>query len=147
MSYSAIRDQIETELKSITGIGNVHDYERLQNVEKTVVTFKKSGAVCAEWTITRQSTIESTEDYRIIERSHVFIIRGYYPLNDKNATEKTFQDLVEDVMAHFRYLDTLSDTVFTQKPLELVVFEPRAFGNTLVHYAEIKLDLLEKIVL
>ena len=47
MSYSIIRDQIEAELKSISGIGNVHDYERLQNVEKTIVTFKKSGSVCA----------------------------------------------------------------------------------------------------
>lgn len=147
MSYSTILAKLKSEVEEVPDIGNVHDYERFQNQAGDVVTFKKTGLVVPEWTITRSRTFETTENTTVVERDHTFTIRGYYPIDDSLATEKTFQNLIEDLMGHFRFMDDLDLNVFLSDPLQLQIFEPRMHETfkAWVHYCELICKIKENV--
>lgn len=154
MSYSTILAKLKSELDSIiptdssifATIGNVHDYVRIQNMDNTRITFKKSGAVCPEWFLTR-TRVKDVLESQPVERKHAFILRGYYPVNDTNETEKKFQILIEDILKHFRYKDDLDSTVWFEECPELVRFESVAImlDGTYVHYCEIMFEPIEVV--
>ena len=62
MSLSAIRDEIETILGGVSGMGTVHDYERWANNWSDFLTlYQDDNDRINGWSITRRKTEETIE--------------------------------------------------------------------------------------
>lgn len=149
MSYSSILAELKAELIAIVPtdsanfatIGNVHDYVRIQNTDNTIITFKKNGtgANCPEWFLTRTSRDAISEEGQLEGKQHGFVLRGYYLINDANKSEKLFQNLIENILDHFLYEDTLDTKCWRMSPPSMTRFESVAImlDGAYVHYCEI----------
>ena len=149
MALSTIRTQLQTLIGSVAGIevANVHKFVRaLHHFETFKSRFKSSGNKINAWIITRISTEErqhslSNQNLRI----HTMIISGYYGLKDADATEETFQDLVELVCAKLRENHTLNSNVLTCDPPQVEEVAHEFLGKYLLHSCSISLNVHEYI--
>jgi len=151
MSESAIRASIYNILSSIDGIGKVYDYERRSIDEAVFISLFKdeaSGRIIG-WEIGRRGASEEKIvlgiGSEVNEVSHFFFIKGYYGLKDSDATEKTFNTLIEEVAEAFRGLPTLNGVAEDHQYIQRDVIEVRIFGSVLCHYAELSLIVTERI--
>lgn len=145
MSLSLIRDQIKTILLAVEGVGTkVHDYERWAKTWEEYLAFFKSNGLIKGWTITRTSTPEAESTTTTNMRTHTFLIRGYYSLDDSAGTEKTFQDIIENIAAAFRANKTLNGQAFDSGPLQVDMVGNVMFGSVLCHFCELRLLVLEE---
>ncbi len=150
MSLAAIRTELKTVIEAVSGIGNVYDYLRYSNSEKNFKDLFKADKKINGWQITRQATSEETEsqNYNNI-RTHKFLIWGIYSAKDVDASEKTFQDLVEAVTAALRTAgkspQPLSGTALYVEPPQVEKIEYRCFGGVLVHSVDISVEVTEYV--
>ena len=152
MILADIREQTKTILSGVSGIGVVHDYDRLAvDVATLKKFFQDSEGRINGWTIAREATPERWLTNIDYERVFEMTIRGYYGLQDAAASEIVFQDLIEAICDKFRGNDTLNGTCETICPefgnmvgksgLQVAVVEPRMFGSILCHYVELRLGV------
>jgi hypothetical protein len=151
MSESAIREQIKTILSGVDGIGVVHDYQRWAATwEKFLDHFKvEATGTINGWMFSRTATPERWLTNVKYIRVYEWLIRGVYGLKDEDATETTFQALIEAVCDAFRSEDTLNGTCETTNPefgslaglsgVQVALVENRSFGGMLCHYCELRL--------
>ena len=145
MSEGLIRAAIKSALEGVGGIGTVHDYERWATEWGDFLSlYKTSGNVINGWTITRQRTTEEQATTSHTERTHHFLIRGIYGLRDADATEITFQSLIEAICAAFRALYRIDGTAMDNEPIQVELVENRMFGTVLCHYCELTLAVTEQ---
>ena len=144
MSYANIRDYLKTKLQAVDGIGVVHDYDRWAADWAALVNLYVSNDKLNGWHITRKATGEAWKSLPVVERAHTYEIIGIYALKDADASEKTFQDLVEKVMEELRFDFTLGGNCQQTGPLKLETLEPRMFGSVLCHVAVLKLPVQER---
>ena len=153
-NYASIIADIKSKLEAVTNIGVVHDYYRYAANPSTFITlfsYTPTGGSkhIRGWEITR---IRAPEHKRgAFFRHHVFKLTGYLSLKDANATDKTFQALIDDICEKFRtaadgatwyYLDGDNGD---NAPCQVEIIEPRIFGEILCHYTEIILHVTERI--
>ncbi|MBW8034220.1 MAG: hypothetical protein FVQ79_00705 [Planctomycetes bacterium] len=108
-----VRAAIKTKIGAVAGItaANVHDYERFDKDIKGMREFYEVSGKINGWFIRRIRTSErSPYEGRWIVVSR-WRIQGYYSLVDSNATEKTFDDLVEAIRDAFRTDETLGGII------------------------------------
>ncbi len=150
--YLSILADVKTNLDSVIDIGKTYDYERwLKDWTKFINLFKSENhGQIRGWEITRAAAPEHQAG--AFFRHHKFVIRGYMAIKDSDATDKTFQELVEEVCAKFR---TAADGTAWfygdgdqsgDAPAQVETIEARTFGGVLCHYAEIKLTVTERII-
>ena len=145
MSLSLIRGQIKTILLGVEGVSTkVHDYERYAKTWEAYLAFFKSNGLIKGWTITRSSTPEVESTTTTNMRTHTFLIRGYYSLDDSAGTEKTFQDIIENIAAAFRGNKTLNGQAFDSGPLQVDMVGNVLFGSVLCHFCELRLLVQEE---
>ena len=145
MSLSLIRDQIKAILLATSGVGTkVHDYERWAKTWEDYLAFFKSNGLIKGWTITRTATSEAKSTTTTNMRTHTFLIRGYYSLDDSAATEKTFQNVIEAIATAFRADPTLNGTAFDSDPLQVDIVGNVMFGSVLCHFCELRLLVQEE---
>lgn len=122
-------------------VGAVHDYERWSaSWDKFLSHFRDAATSRINgWTITRESSIETFIPGSASERSHTMVVRGYYGVQDSQASEKTFQDLIEAICDIFRPETNLGGTVDqVEAPLQVDLVGYRIFGAALCHYCELR---------
>ncbi len=144
MSWTTIRPLIETDLKAVTGIGQVHDYLRHTTFwDEYISRHKKDGRI-NDWEITRRAlsqelfavqNLSSTEPF--FHDDHLAVIIGRMALNDQKKTEITFQDLIDAVVTKFRQDNRLGGIAIIPQQPQVPIIEHRTFGGTLVHYTEV----------
>ncbi|MBA7676883.1 hypothetical protein ES703_85128 [subsurface metagenome] len=140
MSLSLIRDEIKSILLGVSGVGTkVHDYERYAKTWEEYLAFFKSNGLIKGWTITRTATPEAESTTTTNMRTHTFLIRGYYSLDDSAGTEKTFQDIIENIAAAFRVNKRLNGQAFDSGPLQVDMVGNVLFGSVLCHFCELRL--------
>jgi hypothetical protein len=144
VSYTAILGYLKTKLTAVPGIGVVHDYERWAADWATLVNLYVSNAKLNGWHVTRKVTSEDWSALPVVERYHTFEISGIYALKDADASEKTFQSLVEAVMSALRHDYTLGGNCLKAGPQKLATVETRMFGSVLCHVAVIELPVWER---
>ena len=138
MSEPVILEQIQVILGAVSGVGVVHDYERWADTwEKFLEHFKTGDGKINGWTISRFKLDEICESSSHDLTVHHYRIRGHYGLNDAEASERTFQGIVDAVVAAFRANYRLNDTAHNTTPLAATVIENRTFGGVLCHYCEL----------
>ena len=154
MSLTTIRNQIATTLGNVSGIGTIHKYDRWSADWTTFLNlFKDTNNKINGWMITRTGAPERWQSISDYERVHEFMIRGIYGLKDADASEHTFQALIEDICTAFRSDDTLNGTCDTTSPdfgslkgassVQVALTENRMFGTVLCHYCELRLAAQE----
>lgn len=144
MSYAAIRDYLKDRLGTIPGIGVVHSYDRWAADWSSLIKLYVANDKFNGWHITRKATQESRDAMPVVDRDHSYEIVGIYALNDAAASEKAFQELVEQVMALFRFDFDLGGRCQLAGPLKLKTLEPRMFGSVLCHVAVLELPAQER---
>lgn len=145
LSRALISAQIKVILLGVTGVGTkVHEYERWAANWKDYLAFFKEGSKIKGWTITRTKTPETSKTPSTNTRIHTFIIRGYYSLDDSEATEETFQDLIESIATAFRTEPTINGTAFDSSPLQVDTVAAVMFSNVLCHFCQLRLDVEEE---
>jgi hypothetical protein len=157
MAYLEILDQIYNTVKSVDGIGVVHKYSRWTNREDVFKTLygvplssgKKEYKING-WEISRKSVREELRGSFIVFRRHVFVIRGFYGLEDDMATEIEFNLLLERICDALRKLLETNWTEdpatpwFYNEPPSITDISVVMFSNFLVHAAEIQFPAIER---
>jgi len=149
MSYATIIAQIETILKTATGIpaSTVYKYQVLtKNQADYISKFKDTtNSVIHGYIITRKSFGETREASKSNLRTTTWIIRGYYALGSAGATEATFQGYVDNIASKFAADPRLGNTVISVESFNLENFDAGMWGDVLCHYAEMSLITQEQI--
>jgi len=154
-AYLSIIADIKTKIEGVTDVGNVYDYYRWNNDLGAFISLFSYTPVGGSkqirgWEITRVSAIEHKDG--AFFRHHEFSIEGYMSLSDANASDKTFQVLIDNICDVFRspadgatwyYMDGDNPK---SSPAQVLLIDIRAFGNVLCHHAKIKLSVTERIV-
>lgn len=134
-----IRARIKTDLQTVSGIGQVHDYERFSNDPTSFVSFFVSAGLVNGWTMVvgMESRWSACKQ---VDRFYRVTIRGYRVLNDAAASAKAFDEEIDGVMTALendwhlnRLVENLEDGIDATDP------DHRLFGEVLCHYIEIKL--------
>jgi hypothetical protein len=150
VSLGSIRTQIKTTLEGVSGIGQVYEYLRHvanENMFKTL--FIKSNKLNA-WLITREAVQDnaiSTAPSYI--RTHNFKIFGFYGLKDTDATENTFQALVDTVLDDLRIAleppSVLSGAALNATLPQARAINHKQYSKRLTHACEITFTVDEYI--
>jgi len=145
MSITAdIRERLAGILESIVpSIGVVHRYERHAADWKKFLDLYRDPASqkIRGWTISHEGAPGRRNAPDESLRQPIYIVRGYYGLEDAEASEITFDTAVEavcDAIGAYPSLSGLTDHV--SEPT-VRAFEPRMYGTVLCHYAEIAVPL------
>jgi len=141
-TIAPVRLALKNLVAGVSGTANVYDYQRHVTTEAQMKSLYASSDRLHFWCVSMAPDEKFVETRYPASHSKAwatFVIRGYYALKDEDATEKTFINLVEDVLDALR-LDankTLGQTCIAQG-------NPRWTGPThveivgvLCHYAEI----------
>lgn len=152
MAFAAIRDEIETLLKTVDKIGTVHTYLRHTTFWNEYLQRHVEAGEINDWEITRTATAQEliavqgsvgTEPY--FHDTHSVLIIGRMSLKDDEKSEQDFQELVDNVVAKFRVNNLLNNKVLLPKQAQVPVIEHRTFGGILIHYAEITFEAVERV--
>jgi hypothetical protein len=150
MSYATVIAQIETILKSATGVisATVYTYQVLVRDQATYISkFKDTtNNVIHGYIITRNSFSETSEGAgKTMTRTSKWVIRGYYSIGSAGATEITFQGIVDNIATKFGENPRLNNTVLLTDNFSLDNFDSGMWGDVLCHYAEMSLTTQEQI--
>jgi len=148
MSLGIIRTKIKTKLEAITDIKNVYDYKRYCNDWATYQDLFVKDDKVNTWEIERTSFAATGHggNGNVEDKTHNFIIRGFYSVLDSLATEKTFQDIVEAIVSDFIDDPTLGGTAKqVHYPItgELRIGK---LGNVMCHIVEIHITITDRII-
>lgn len=149
MSYATVIAQIDTTLKSATGVvdANVFKYQKLtRDPAAYIAAFKDAtNSVIHGYIITRVNFNEIREAGRSNLRTTKWVIRGYYSIGRAGATEETFQGIIENIATAFSADPTLSGTVISVENFSLDNFDAGMWGDVLCHFAEMSLTTQEQV--
>lgn len=129
-------------VNGISGIGQVHDYERYASrVADLKALYAYQGQIRG-WHLRRIGTKESSPGRGRHVVDHAWQWRGYMSLDDSAATEETFDDLIEAIRDAYRADDSLSGLVATmiigdQAGVQVQDSGPVLFGGVLCHSARL----------
>ena len=152
-TYTTIIGAIKTKLEAVTGINgaaNVYDYQRLSTDWTSFLSLFKvtSTSKIHGWTFTRTSTEEILCTNNQSERVFTFKIRGYMSVDDSAESEKTFQDIIENICDDFRMdMDLgIGSTIEAGDDqntngigvVQVQIVEARMFWAVLCHFAELE---------
>jgi hypothetical protein len=159
---NAIKTAIAARLSTVTGIGRIHTYLRWAVQDADFLSLAMTGGVINVWQISRLNTEERWLTTAEVWRAHTIAIYGGYGLMDSNATEETFQNLVERVANRFRsrsawtldglvestapYMGELastSPTLGARGGIQVQSVDHRMVHGKLVHWAELRLGIQE----
>ncbi|WP_153117371.1 hypothetical protein [Rhodocyclus tenuis] len=142
MSYlGEVREAIAVLLRGIPDIGRVHDYERyaksLDELKSLYVAEISGAPQLRGWFVRRTGATESEPFVGRRDVRHAWEIRGYMALADAMASEKAFDELIEEVRDGFRADNTLGGVVTSVAPdgeqIALVESGPVLFAGVLCH--------------
>lgn len=147
MAYAAIRDYLKAQLLTVSGIGQVHDYTRLNRFYEDAKNRLVSNGKVSAWTIVKGQERRDWHGANIQVVTHRIGLVGVYGLKDDSATEKTFLALVEAVVNKLRQDYNLGGACLTTDPPEVYEIGYQNVLNVLCHTATISLTAYERIVL
>ena len=136
-------------IKPLPNVGKVQTYERYTQQQSKLADFYKdatSGRLLG-WNIRRVATREAYVDIGRWVVDHDWKIRGYMALDDADATEQTFDTLVESIRTVFRDDPSMGDLIFNtvideknnQAGVQVEEAVPVLFAGVLCHSARLGL--------
>jgi len=145
MSLATNIQAVKTILDGITGVANVYNTVRNWQSEKQFRDgAKAAGGRIQFWFITREATSAEDLGPRFTARRHTLALHGYAGVQDAAESEKTFQALIESVVAALGANRQLNQTARHSGPAQVRAVDFRIFSNVLCHHAEIALVVEDK---
>lgn len=143
-TLATIRAAIKSKLEGVTGIGQVHDYERYSKNTGDFKTFYLDTNKILGWHIRRLSNKQTRPYLGRWVIVNEWRLRGFRSLDDSAATEKTFDDLIEAITTAFKADDTLGGVIDTMvldngTGISLLKSQPVMLAGILCHAAELQL--------
>ena len=166
-TYKLIGDAIAAEVAAVPGAGRLHPYQRwAADIGRYIDLFRWRAPDGKDqirgWILTRESVREELGSFAssapggfvpagINRRTHTYLLFGVMSLEDDAASEIVFQDLIESICSRFRSREALRlrgrvASLERIAPPQVDRIELRAFGSTLCHTAEIRIQAIERIV-
>ncbi len=142
-----IRTAIKAAVSGVSGIGMVYDYLRHIETEAEIKAELVKSSRLHFWSVTLANDDKFAEEH-IVGGSKAwitFVIHGNYALKDSEASEKTFINLVEDVLDALRVDKTLGGTVMRMGAPKWVGPNHAMVVNVLCHHAEIVVPVLTAV--
>lgn len=143
-----IRTAIKAKMDAVSGVGQVHGYERYAKEASKFSVFYKDETTerILGWHVRRISTRELFVDTGRWTIFHGWRIRGYMSLDDADATEQLFDMKIEELRDAFRDDDDLGGLAYScidpqssQAGLQLLDHSPVLLAGVLCHKAELAL--------
>ena len=145
MSLTNILQAVKTILEGVSGVANVYDTVRNWQTEKQFRDAARTPAGGIQfWFLTRESTAAEDLGPQFTTRRHTLALHGYYGVQDAAASEKTFQALVESVVAALGANRALNQSARHSGPAQVRAVDFRVLNNVLCHHAELALEVEEK---
>ncbi len=152
MSFTLIRSQIATLLKAVSGIGQVHEFRRHSTTWEEIYNRHKLDGRINNWEITRSATAQELDTIQgasgtepLFQDTHSVVILGHMSLDDSKETEKTFQTLIDAIVAKLRINQILSGNVLLPRSIQVPIIEHQMFGGILVHFTELNFEAIERV--
>jgi hypothetical protein len=147
MALSTIRAEMKSILESVSGIGQVHDYQRYSKEWSTYKDVFESSDKINFVQIVRTGFSRIVHGSNSTERvTHAFVLEGAYGLKDDDASAKVVDDLVESISQVFRDKPRLNNTAeVVQYPISGDIFIGM-FGNVLCHRYSIRVTIRDREV-
>jgi UDP-N-acetylglucosamine 2-epimerase len=149
MSWSSIRSALKARLEGISGVGAVHTYLRYCKDAGDSTAFAAiyvSGGQLNYWAISRTArrTAKSVDNDSSYRRQHDVEVSAFYAHRDADASENTFQDLLETVCNNLETGDhTLGSACLTHTPPEVRQIGHAMLGDVFCHFAVLALSIEE----
>lgn len=149
VTYLDIANQITSRLAAVPNVGRVHHYQRNLTALETVKTefFDHNLGRIAAWTVSRESFTDTQSSNIENTRVSTWVLRGYMSVEDSQATEVLFQQVIDHIGAAFRPQDDLGDTVELIQPVQARTIGYTMLGKPdsgiLCHSAELVLQVQE----
>jgi hypothetical protein len=146
-NYSAILTALVAVVQGTAGVGVVHNRQRLLLDWNSFLAAHTSAGKLNGWTVSRESAPEDPLTNREHDRSHHFVVRAWYAVDDASASENLFQQLVDSVCDQLRAAANfnLGGACEWTLPPNCRVIQYRSVGSVLCHYAEIVVVAHERI--
>lgn len=151
MSEATIRAEIKNILQGVSGIGVIHTrrrYSRSRSVFRQLMT---SGGIVNGCMIFRQASTAERQELPHIDRHHHFKIIYYYDLDDENASEDTFQALMDAIFEAFKANYKLNGAAVNSGPIQIedvdtdyLESEKEGIPGTVVHRGDLSIDVEER---
>lgn len=148
-SLDAIRAAILATLRTVDGIGRVHDYERFaKEASKFLALYQDDDRAIRGGWFDRLSTAERDLEIGTVRRIHTWRIVLYLGLADADASAKALQAVIEAVATAFRTDRTLAGTVLDIRDMtvddapagiQVDAVEPVMLAGVLSHRATLRL--------
>lgn len=155
-AVNAIREQIKVILQGVPGVGVVHDRIRwASEAQKMLNLFKDSEGRINAVMFRRDKMAKTSVSLEAQKmRAHVWLIIVIRAFSDEKSSELEFDDLLTEIEERFDDYDTLNGTCMScdmaygpmadQSNIQIELVEPRMFGGVLCHYAELRLQTVER---
>ncbi len=169
--YGEIGEAIASVVAGVAGAGRVHAYQRWAAEPGRYLDLfrcEAGGGVdqIRGWVLTREKAHEEAASLGanapggfapagVGRRTHTFLLFGIMGAEDAVASEVAFQDAIEEICDRFRddavlrLLDSAGAprvrSLERLRPPQVDVIELRTFGGVLCHYAEIRIQAIERI--
>jgi hypothetical protein len=144
MGQAALLAEIVSILGGVVGIGVIHDYERHSRSFAEWQSLMASDDIINGWTVSRKSTVAENRYPTILNR-HVFKIKGYYTVDDVEASEGVFQELINTIKQAFNSKKTLNGIALNSDPVSVDSISTREIApEYFVHTAEMSLAVEER---
>ncbi|KKL13388.1 hypothetical protein LCGC14_2526260 [marine sediment metagenome] len=145
MPFAAIRDEIATQLATVSGIGQTHNRWRFWKDRGGKITLAFSSDILNVWFIRRVGVESVAKSGGAVTRTHIFDLAGFYEFDDANESETTFQNLIDGVMDKFDDSANLglSNTGDQTESAELIEFGDEMLGDHLCHAVIVRIQVVE----
>ena len=144
--YSTIRDAIKTQVSAVSGIGQVHAYERYSADWSSYFNLFGGTNQILGWWVTWDGIPESGIDGERmgpVSETYRYTVHGMMGLKDSTATEQSFDELIETVVKELRDQRDYGSTnvIDYSTRVTVPVIETRQYGSVFAHYTEIRVEV------
>ena len=115
MPYQDVRDEIQSLLSSVAGIGQVHGFRRHSAFWDKYYENALADGTVNIWEISREGVTQEINSVQnkagsspLYWDSHNIVITGHMALSDELETEDAFQDLIERIRDVIRLISQIS---------------------------------------
>ena len=152
MGFADIRTEFVTLIKSVSGIGRVHDFIRHSTFLDELFSRHSKGGKINDWEITRISAAQELISAQggfanepCFHNTHNLVVNGYMSVTDELQSEKEFQDLIDAIVLKIQQNNLLNNSILLPKQLQVPIIEHRTFGGVLVHFAQLTFEAIERV--
>lgn len=137
MPLDAIMQALLTPLQAIPDIGQVYAYDRIALEPTTLNGTVGPLQALRYWCLSRAGTTEIWRGNASVERLHRLRLRGYLALDDPQASERVYQDLLGEVQGTLAGVVTVPGSAEYLTAPTLERQEPRRLSDTVdIHFSE-----------